>query len=140
MESGNGFGEDKEEGDSDVAEDIFEILEDTGINKKDTTSGTSNINYFVDGGYLLHRVEWDKASTYKEIIHLYPIYVNAHYGKCTKVLDGCVPVSSAIHHEHTRWVMKSTIAPDMSVELENAFTAVSQKTFFSNSQNKQKIH
>ena len=140
MESGNGFGEDKEEGDSDVAEDIFEILEDTGINKKDTTSGTSNINYFVDGGYLLHRVEWDKASTYKEIIHLYPIYVNAHHGKCTKVLDGCVPVSSAKHHEHTRWVMKSTIAPDMSVELENAFTAVSQKTFFSNSQNKQKIH
>ena len=33
--------------------------------------------------------------------------------------------------------MKSTIAPDMSVELENTFTAVSQKGFLSNSQNKQ---
>ena len=57
MESGNGFGEDKEEGDSDVAEDIFEILEDTGINKKDTTSGTSNINYFLDDGYLLYGIK-----------------------------------------------------------------------------------
>ena len=33
--------------------------------------------------------------------------------------------------------MKSTTAPDMSVELENTFTAVSQKAFLSNSQNKQ---
>ena len=57
MESGNGFGKDKEEGDSDVAEDIFEILEDTGINKKDTTSGTSNINYFLDGGYLFYGIK-----------------------------------------------------------------------------------
>ena len=33
MESQNEFGEDKEENDSDVEENIFEILEDTGINK-----------------------------------------------------------------------------------------------------------
>ena len=34
MESEKEFGEDKEENDSDVDENIFEILEDTGINKK----------------------------------------------------------------------------------------------------------
>ena len=53
IESKNEFGKDKEN-DSDVEQNIFEILEDTGINKKDTTSDTSNINYIVDGGYLLH--------------------------------------------------------------------------------------
>ena len=107
--------------------------------KKDTTSDTSNINYVVDGGYLLHRVVWDKASAYKEIIHLYQKYVNAHYGKCTIVFDGYVAVPSTKDHEHTRRLMKSTIAPNISVELENTFTAVSQKVFFSDSQNKQKF-
>ena len=57
VESDNEFGEDKEKNDSDVEENIFEILEDTGINKKDTPSDTSSINYVVDGGYLLHIVE-----------------------------------------------------------------------------------
>ena len=134
MESENELDEDKEENNSDVEENIFEILEDTGINKKDTTSDTSNINYIVDGGYLLHRVVWDKASTYKEIIHLYQICVNAYCGKCTIVFDGRVPVPSTKDHEHTRRLMKSTIAPKMSVELENKFTTVSHKAFFNNSQ------
>ena len=57
IESENEFGEDKDEDDCDVEQNIFEILEDNRINKKDTTSDTSNINYLVDGGYFLHRVE-----------------------------------------------------------------------------------
>ena len=57
IESDNESGEDKEKNDSDVEENIFEILEDTGSNKKDTPSDNSNINYVVDGGYLLHIVE-----------------------------------------------------------------------------------
>ena len=60
MESENELGKDNEENDAHVEENIFEILEDNGINKKDITSNTSNINYVVDGGYLLHSVVWDK--------------------------------------------------------------------------------
>ena len=56
----NELGKDKEENDAHVKENIFEILEDNVINKKDITSNTSNINYVVDGGYLLHSVIWDK--------------------------------------------------------------------------------
>ena len=104
MESENEFGEDKEENYSDVGKNIYEILEDTGINKKNTTLETSKINYVVDGAYLLHRVVWDKGSTYKEIIHLHQKYVNAPYEKCTIVFGGYVPVPSTkdkidkIHH------------------------------------------
>ena len=65
---------------------------------------------------------------------MYQKYVNAHYGKCAIVFDGYVPVPSTKDQEHTR-LMKSTLAPDMSV----TFTAVSQKAFFNNSQNKQKF-
>ena len=66
-------------------------------------------------------------------------YVNAHYGKCTIVFDGSVPVPSTKDHEHTRSFMKSTIAPDVSVEFENTSTVVSQKALFSNSPNKKKF-
>ena len=69
---------------------------------------------------------------------MYQKYINAHYGKCTIVFDGSVPVPSTKDREHTR-LMKSTIAPDTPVELENTFTAVSQKAFFSNFQNKEKF-
>ena len=31
--------------------------------------------YVIDGGYLLHRVVWDKQSTYQEIIQKYTNYV-----------------------------------------------------------------
>ena len=69
---------------------------------------------------------------------MYQKYVNEHYGKCTMVFDGSIPVPSTKDLEHTR-LMKSTVAPDTSVELENAFTAVSQEAFFSNFQNQQKF-
>ena len=123
MESENEFGEGKEENGSDVEDNIFEIFEDTRTYEKDTTSDTSHINYAVDGGYLLHRVVWDKVSTYKEIIHLYQKYVHALYEKYTIVFNEYVPVPSTKDHKHKKRLMKSIIAPDMSVELKNTFTA-----------------
>ena len=115
------------------------ILKDTGSIKNDTTSDSSNINYVVDGGYLLHRVVWEKASTYKEILHLYQKYENEHYGKCAIAFNGYVPVPSTKDHENTKRLMKPTIAPHMSAELEITFNAVSQQAFFSSSQSKQKF-
>ena len=42
-------------------------------------------------------------------------------------------------HEHMSRRRKSTIKPNMSVELENIFSEVSQKPFLSSSHNKQKL-
>ena len=47
MESKNEFDDDKEESYSDTEENIFEVLEDTGINKKGTTSDTSYITLLM---------------------------------------------------------------------------------------------
>ena len=43
------------------------------------------------------------------------------------------------HHEHMSRRRKSNIKPNMSVELENIFSEVSQKPFLSSSHNKQKF-
>ena len=53
-----------------------------GVNEKNVQ------RYFINGGYLLHRVVWDKQSTYREIIQKYTNHVESHYGKSSIVFDG----------------------------------------------------
>ena len=107
---------------------VFQWKARTNLAKIKKKIYTSHINYAVDGGYLLHRVVWNKVLTYKEIIHLYQKYVHALYEKHTIVFEEHVPVPSTKDHKHTKRLMKFVIAHDMSVELKNTFTAVSQKT------------
>ena len=56
-----------------------------------------------------------------------------------EILNGKLHFLCSEDHEHMRRLRKSTIAPNMSLELENIFSAVSQKAFLSNSYEKQKF-
>ena len=93
--------------------------------------------YVIDGGYLLHRVVWDKQSTYQEIIQKYLHYIESHYGKCTVVFDGYQDGPSIKDHEHFRRLMKATVSPNVSVHMENSVGSTSQKAFLGNISNKQ---
>ncbi|KAK4884127.1 hypothetical protein RN001_000398 [Aquatica leii] len=50
---------------------------------------TSNITYIIDGGYLLHRVVWNKGETFDTIFDTYVHYVHKNYGdNVVIVFDG----------------------------------------------------
>ena len=49
----------------------------------------SSQQYVVDGGLLLHRVQWPKQMTYQDLINSYRTYVSRHFpGNVTVVFDG----------------------------------------------------
>ena len=98
-----------------------------------------NDEIVLDGGYLLHRLILEKESMFRDIVSKYVHYVDSHYGQCTVVFDGYCENASTKDHEHKRRLLKAKVTPNMSVELENRFADVTQKSFLNNSKNKQKF-
>ncbi len=47
-----------------------------------------NVQYVLDGGYLLHRLPWPRAATYQQICDSYVRYVKQKYGQAIIVFDG----------------------------------------------------
>ena len=62
--------------------------------------GNAEAKYVLDGGALLHRVKWQKKTTYKEIAIQYVKYVRTWYGDCCVVFDGYENGPSIKDHEH----------------------------------------
>ena len=98
-----------------------------------------NDEIVLDGGYLLHRLILEKESMFRDIVSKYVHYVDSHYGQCTVVFDGYCENTSTKDHEHKRRLLKAKVTPNTSVELENRFADVTQKSFLNNSKNKQKF-
>ena len=62
----------------------------------------SDIVYVVDGGSLLHRIPWQKGSTYDSICIKYADYVMQHYGRPFVVFDGYECWPSTKDNAHLR--------------------------------------
>ena len=89
----------------------------------------------VDGGNLLHKVQWLPNSTYKDIVQQYISYVHRNFGfyPSTKVVfDGYENGPSTKDHEHLgRGSMSSTVHVE-----EHLTVTVDQKAFLRNPGNK----
>ena len=55
---------------------------------KDMSVPLDNMQYILDGGALLHRIPWQRGTTYDDICQHYCRYVSCHYGMPTIVFDG----------------------------------------------------
>lgn len=50
---------------------------------------SANAIYIIDGGYLLHRVVWDRENTFEDILDKYLQYFRRHFGhNVTIIFDG----------------------------------------------------
>ncbi|GFO36678.1 hypothetical protein PoB_006318300 [Plakobranchus ocellatus] len=56
--------------------------------KKDIVDETSEIEYVLDGGLLLHRIPWRRSDTFAAIGQTYVEYVQRRYMKPRVVFDG----------------------------------------------------
>ncbi|KAL8582347.1 hypothetical protein ACOMHN_037104 [Nucella lapillus] len=56
--------------------------------KEDTTLPNENINFVLDGGSLLHKLPWQRGSTYNQLAEMYAEFVARKYKKATIVFDG----------------------------------------------------
>ena len=47
----------------------------------------TQLYHFLDGGALIHRVQWQKGATYREIAKSYIKYVHQHYRHSCIIFD-----------------------------------------------------
>lgn len=73
---------------------LYSLFEPT---KKDIL--LSQMNIVVDGGFLLHRVIWQKDATFETICNSYVTYINHHHPGTTRavVFDGSKTQSIALN-------------------------------------------
>jgi len=90
--------------------------------------------YVLDGGSLIHRVQWTKGSTYDAIADNYADFTVRNYGKATVVFDGYLDTPSIKDSAHDR--RKTKHHPKVSVTREAVFNGKKDE-FLSNGHNKQ---
>jgi hypothetical protein len=98
---------------------------------------STNLQFVLDGGALLHRIPWNCGSTYDEICQQYTSYVRSHYGKSVIVFDGYLngPSTKDITHER-----RTLMYVGATVQVSGSMVFQGKKTeFLSNHKNKQKF-
>jgi hypothetical protein len=64
---------------------------------------TTDVQYVLDGGSLLHRIPWPRGATFGKIIDMYAEYVRNRYNNVIIVFDGYGNGPSTKDHTHQRW-------------------------------------
>ena len=90
--------------------------------------------YVVDGGSLLHRIPWQKGSTYDSIYQKYTDYVMQHYGKAFVVFDGYDSGPSTKDNAHLRRTREQMTEVHFT---GSTIMNVKKDMFLSNKKNKQ---
>ena len=93
-----------------------------------------DINFVLDGVALLHRVPWQRNSTYEEICWQYCKYVERHYGHPSVVFDGYSAGPSTKDAVHWRRA-GGQIGPSMNITPAMVFNG-KKKHFLRNNDNK----
>lgn len=91
----------------------------------------NNKVHVIDGGFLLHRVVWNKDSTFKQIIQQYITYLLQHYpGNTWIIFDGYADeMNSTKNNERIRRLEKNACV-DISITSEIMKPSVNQKFFY----------
>ncbi|GBO28443.1 hypothetical protein AVEN_103963-1 [Araneus ventricosus] len=97
--------------------------------------------YIIDGGYLLHRVLWNRGSTFSSICDNYVTYVRTKYKSTALVIFDGYPENETIggtkcaeRARRTRKQMSSEVMFD-----ETMIPTVSQEKFLANPKNKDRL-
>ena len=80
--------------------------------KEEQRNPSGDVQYFLDGGALLHRVPWPRGSTYESVSHLYVRHVIQKYGPAAIVFDGYnddPTTKDAIHLRRTGYCVGVTV-------------------------------
>ena len=87
---------------------------------------------------LIHRVNWKKGMTFKEITQNHVSYVKSNYGSCFVVFDGYNNPTSIKSNEHQRRQKTHSSCPDIEIFPDNE-SKYNRERFLSNWKNKQQL-
>ena len=55
---------------------------------QDSPGISAEVQFVLDGGSLLQRIQWTRGATYREICTVYTDYVAKKYGEAIVIFDG----------------------------------------------------
>ena len=87
----------------------------------------------MDGGNLLHKVDWKSCTSYRDVLQSYKNYVNHKYRKCAIIFDGTYDKPTTKDHEHARRGGFSSVNIKLNL---NAAPHRDRAAFLANSHNK----
>ena len=93
-----------------------------------------NSIHVIDGGYLLHQVEWPKNCTYADVINSYTRYVCRHDGESFVCFDGYSEGGMSTKWAEQRRRAGKHTSPDILFDLEMPVTCT-QQSFLTNKKN-----
>lgn len=104
-----------------------------------SSTSLSDTDYVLDGGYLLHAVNWPpRPATYEDVCNSYVSHIERNYGKsCVTIFDGYRgETSTKIEEQKRRSAGKS--CADLNVEIHLP-TVTGKDEFLCNSENKAQL-
>ena len=94
---------------------------------KDVVEPTGQNQYVLDGGSLMHRIPWQRGTTYNDICRQYTNYVTRRYGHAIIVFDGYREELSTKYGAHERRTTVDFIR-DMVMKSKNKNSYPTRKT------------
>ena len=95
-----------------------------------------NSKYVLDGGSLMHKLQWTVGDTFAQICQAYVTYIKKRYGHCpTTVFDGGYDATSKKDAAHVRQA-KGRIGKTLRLHLNNQLS-MSKSNFFLSKGNNQ---
>ena len=101
----------------------------------------SNTSYIIDGGYLLHRVVWDREATFNVTFDKYIQYVHRHFSHRVSIVvfDGYTDYKKNIKAAEQRCrTTKVSSSPDVIFD-QFMTVPTNQQQFLSNTHNKSRF-
>ena len=111
-----------------------EIQNDEEIQGLQHLKETDSI-FVIDRDALLHRVVWNTARSYGEILRQYKRHIESNYEECIIVFDGYLAGPSTKHHEHQR---RKNGCANITIDV-NFQACESQHIFLLNDHNKSRF-
>jgi len=96
------------------------------------------VHYVVDGGFLLHLLNWPCGSTYGQLAQGCADFVIRKFGHCTVVFDGYCSGPSTKDVSHLRRASKEQPSRDFAFD-SDMVVCESKNKFLGNAQNKQRF-
>lgn len=108
-----------------------------GLQPSEGIGPTGQRQYILDGGSLLHRIPWQRGTTYNDICKQYTNYVTKHYGHAIIIFDGYLQELSTKDgaHQH-RTGGRTGLTVDFTKDM---VMKIKKEEFLSNKTNKQKF-
>jgi hypothetical protein len=108
-----------------------------------TTSNLwSTIDYMLDGGSLLHRLQWNKGDSFEKIASMYADFVCHRFGtsNCTVVFDGYLAGLSIKDTTHHRRASKKSSSSSIISFTPASIFAGQKEVLLVINQNKQSLY